>query len=736
MKLINTHFNKRILLNRKKSISDCAGYVLICIMMVFIQKLSAQEVFDNTATGTYKVNTQVANLYDLNLTEHSWQNDFKHSIASYKLEGSANTGITDRFGNPSQALSFQSYQNLIIPNTVIKDIVNNNKGFSISAWVKIPENGKDCQILSFTNLSNKNKEDIQLKIKDGYFQILKYSPIAKKMIVQGQTRYKISYHSDNTNKEIFPDDDVSISSGYIYFMLSSDQYATRFYFSRPGGRLYANYFWFGLSDILSDKHQIVFGTVNSQRGPIINAVDDIMVYKEMLNPKLADNHFLLQSPLYASRSYILRNYKDQPITPKKENYEDGYIVTSGLNNSQEAIYGTARWYMSTPMDNKRQIWFTNAKSYLPIARWKSIPFSSGNYFYQDTGQDALRRDFTPNHIIGNPQNLIDYKEHTFNFLIDEYKSEGYELGMDGNYLYVQNKNQTDDNWSVQGSFKTSVRERFSQVSEQGVQFINYATKQSMSLDRSFYTQYFLYLDSSKAETFSLEKVGNRFSFHDYDYTYGDENYRFFNMPKSGELQPSSSDNTRIVLDNPAKTRDDIKVLFQLIYVKDDPNGKPLYMIRLNNKKRVASNSHYVATILSPGYNNYVLNEVAEDFTEYPDKYLWSVNVVYDGQVHNGNSNGSSARASVPVEKPVQSLNVYPNPVKDVATVEYTLSQSGAVKLYITSATGALVKTIKEGNQSQGTYKESLYTSGWAAGVYLCTLEAEGQKIITKKIIVH
>ncbi|WP_164465202.1 T9SS type A sorting domain-containing protein [Chryseobacterium lactis] len=46
-----------------------------------------------------------------------------------------------------------------------------------------------------------------------------------------------------------------------------------------------------------------------------------------------------------------------------------------------------------------------------------------------------------------------------------------------------------------------------------------------------------------------------------------------------------------------------------------------------------------------------------------------------------------------------------------------------------------MKTIKDGTQSKGTYKEPLSTSGWASGVYTCILQAEGKTIMAKKIIV-
>ncbi|MCQ9633441.1 T9SS type A sorting domain-containing protein [Chryseobacterium sp. WG23] len=728
MKPSNHTLYKDPFLKEKKPALPFTAYFLFLALITSICPLSAQEVFDNTATGEYSANTQIANLYDLALSNSStWQNDFKHSTnTAYKLQGNANTGTADRFGNPSQALYFNQYQNITIPSGPIKDIVSSNNGFSVSAWIKVPDNGKDCSILSFTNPANGNKEDIQLRMKDGYFQILKYSTVAQKKVVLGQARYKISYYSDNTQNEIYPGPD-EYGAGYIYFMLSSNKYSTRLYFSRPGGRLYANYFWFGLSDVLTNTHTATFGTVNNQQGAILSAVDDIMVYKEMLTPELANNHFLVQSPIYPSRSYIVRNYQNKPIAPEGNTYESGYIKAISVFNPYEGTYGGARWQLPVReiSGGKKLINFLNAKSYLPIARWNA---NSGNYFYQENGDYNSGRQLFEALRITNPNNLTDYKQNTFTFLINEYRSDMYQLGFSGDELYVQYPNKPDDNWSIQGSFSTAVREKFSSVSELGVRLINYGTKQSMALYNSSGSNYYLYQSSSTFEPFSLARLTPRFS--EANYKYGYEDFRFSNMAKNSSLAlkggiKSTTEQDYLWLDEANRAN------FQLSYVKDDPNGKPLYLVRINNG--------YGARILIPnyetgGYTYITQNSIVEDGPSYPDNYLWSLNMIYieDGDIVVART----TKAARPDITETQALNVYPNPVKGNATIEYTLSKSGPVKVYITSATGALVKTVQENTQNKGTYKESLDTSGWVSGVYFCVLQTDGQKIITKKIIVQ
>lgn len=706
-------------------------------ILISLQNLSAQEVFDNYAEAHYENNTEVKNFYDFNFSQPApyWKDDFKNSgDYHYRLQGNAFTAVADRFGIPAQALYFRQYENenLIIPSAVVKNIVDNNAGFSISAWIKVPDNGVDCQILSFTNPEDENKEDIQLRMKDGYFQILKTSSVAQEKVVMGQSRYKISYYSDNIQQEIYPGSD-EYGAGYIYFMLSSNKNSTRLYYSRPGGRLYANYFWFGLTDVLSDTHTITFGTVNQKkRTTILDAVDDIMVYNEMLSPEMANNHFLVQSPLYPSRSYILRDFENEPIAPEDNdeyNVYDNSIRVKTDDTSTERPYGAKRWLLSTrKMDHHERLFnFINAKTYLTIG-----PVFENNtespYEQKSIESNSLGQLFEAVHISNNPNNVLDCKENAFQFNVKEI-IPGNQLGIDENfhrYLNIRRSNMPDTEWSVQGSFNTSIRERFSPVSEAGITIFNYETNHSMTIDIN--DSYTLYQNLYHAQPFRLVKKQGTFNAGDYKYGY--EDYMFYNMEKTAILTPKEGiKNTQNGISQ--RLMPDGNAAYQLMYVKDDPNGKPLYMIRTSNG--------YGAKVLVPDVHNFdnkLIVQDAHDEEEYaviPDHFLWSVNVIY----YYGNSNTSTKKAShkssdLPVS---HMLQVYPNPVKGRATVKYTLSKSTRVKLYITSSTGTLVKIIKEKPQNKGTYKETLTTTGWPSGIYFCNMQTD-EGIITKKIIVQ
>lgn len=733
MKNSISYTNKNIIQTKKSPLLQIINNFFFLVFATSINTISAQEVFDNNATGSYTINTQVANLYDLNVSDASgWRNDFKHgNDQTYKLQGNADAATADRFGSPSQALYFNGYKNLILPQNVTRDIVNNNNGFSISAWIKVPNNGNDCDILHFTNPSNGGREDIQVRMKNGYFQILKYSPVAQKKVVLGQARYKISYYNDNTNKEIYPAAG-EYGEGYIYFMLSANKNSTRIYWSRPGGRLYANYFWFGLSDILTNSHIMTFGALNGQRGDIISALDDIMVYKEMLTPELANNHFLVQSPMYPSRSYAVRNYNNQTVLPDFSNaegaYKNGYIKTKNPTNPTEGTYASERWQMPVRQkaNGKSLIGIINSKAHLPLARWNA---NTGNYFYQETADfSAERQLFQPIHLIGNPNNLIDYRQNAFRFQVNEYASSGKQLGIYNNSLYLQNANTSDTNWHIEGSFNTSVRERFSRVSEKAIHVFNYGTKKSLTIFSGY-----AYEDANKYAPLAFVKKEPVFNTLDYQYGYEDFGIYIYgggpdNIKPDHGLNSTTQQDYIKLSGNPGEKAGS----WQLVYVKDDPNGKPLYLIRTNNG--------YGARILIPNYTTggktYITqNAIAEEGPSYPNNYLWSINVRYtdSGGARIANPSKDESKDII-VDS--QNLEVYPNPVRGNATIEYTLLHSETINLYIVSSTGALVKTIKNGTQDKGTHKEAFNTSGWVSGVYLCVLQIDGQNAITKKIIVQ
>jgi len=80
-----------------------------------------------------------------------------------------------------------------------------------------------------------------------------------------------------------------------------------------------------------------------------------------------------------------------------------------------------------------------------------------------------------------------------------------------------------------------------------------------------------------------------------------------------------------------------------------------------------------------------------------------------------------------------SIEVYPNPVNPISTIEFYLENDNPVTLSILDIRGKLVSDIQISDLQTGKKRISWNTNGLAPGVYLCRLKA-GNNLATRKII--
>jgi hypothetical protein len=80
------------------------------------------------------------------------------------------------------------------------------------------------------------------------------------------------------------------------------------------------------------------------------------------------------------------------------------------------------------------------------------------------------------------------------------------------------------------------------------------------------------------------------------------------------------------------------------------------------------------------------------------------------------------------------LNSYPNPVREQATIEYGLPKSAGVQLVLYDMLGRRVQTIARGNKQAGRHVVNLEASTLTSGVYFARLKAQGVTR-TRKIVV-
>ena len=78
---------------------------------------------------------------------------------------------------------------------------------------------------------------------------------------------------------------------------------------------------------------------------------------------------------------------------------------------------------------------------------------------------------------------------------------------------------------------------------------------------------------------------------------------------------------------------------------------------------------------------------------------------------------------------------YPNPTRDITTIEFTIKTSGNVRLQIFDYTGRQVKTLIDQKTIPGTTSIKVNTSDMKPGIYFYTLFS-GEGVITRKMIVY
>ena len=76
---------------------------------------------------------------------------------------------------------------------------------------------------------------------------------------------------------------------------------------------------------------------------------------------------------------------------------------------------------------------------------------------------------------------------------------------------------------------------------------------------------------------------------------------------------------------------------------------------------------------------------------------------------------------------------YPNPFNPVTTINYQLQITNYIDLSIYNLLGQKVATLVSKHQQAGAYQVEWDASGFASGVYIYRLQAEG-KILNKKML--
>ncbi|HQF28439.1 MAG TPA: T9SS type A sorting domain-containing protein, partial [Bacteroidia bacterium] len=77
---------------------------------------------------------------------------------------------------------------------------------------------------------------------------------------------------------------------------------------------------------------------------------------------------------------------------------------------------------------------------------------------------------------------------------------------------------------------------------------------------------------------------------------------------------------------------------------------------------------------------------------------------------------------------------YPNPSYSATSIDYVIPEFGNVKLTVTDLLGQTIAVLADGNEGAGLHTVSINTNDLAAGMYIYTLNYNGEQI-TKRMIV-
>jgi hypothetical protein len=81
------------------------------------------------------------------------------------------------------------------------------------------------------------------------------------------------------------------------------------------------------------------------------------------------------------------------------------------------------------------------------------------------------------------------------------------------------------------------------------------------------------------------------------------------------------------------------------------------------------------------------------------------------------------------------FNIYPNPSKGNATIEYSITNDSEISLSIYNVLGVKVAELINGHQSEGTYKLNIQESNrLRSGIYFVTL-VKDNKASTQRLII-
>ncbi|HMW38410.1 MAG: T9SS type A sorting domain-containing protein [Saprospiraceae bacterium] len=145
----------------------------------------------------------------------------------------------------------------------------------------------------------------------------------------------------------------------------------------------------------------------------------------------------------------------------------------------------------------------------------------------------------------------------------------------------------------------------------------------------------------------------------------------------------------------------------------------------------------------------LVNTFGPDFTaqsfvylinNYAQTGLTGIDLTIDG-LRVGTSWDSSVKAIAtsvqePTSSSINSISVNPNPVRDIAQIEYHIQQQGDVSIQIINASGDVISETRRGSEAAGKHTFILTPINYTPGLYFCKITSETEKYIQRFILVN
>lgn len=89
-----------------------------------------------------------------------------------------------------------------------------------------------------------------------------------------------------------------------------------------------------------------------------------------------------------------------------------------------------------------------------------------------------------------------------------------------------------------------------------------------------------------------------------------------------------------------------------------------------------------------------------------------------------------------IPETVRLLAPYPNPVRNTATIEYSIARQSEVRLSVQNILGQEIALLESGTRDAGRYQYHLDTSVLPAGLYIWSLVTDGQRQTRKMLVMQ